>query len=239
MDVVALSGTGDPSGGAVAAPRERSRTRSAGRRGRTTLPGGGGAAAGGDGAAHVGAVVQSIGPKLRQLRTQRRLSLHQLAELSQVSPAAIHKIERASMVPTVTTLIKLATALGRPVSYFVEEGDVPEGPAVFIPAASWTEGEACLTGRRQRSISGPYGRFFITATMAVMEPHAESDRTPSEHPGEELIYLLKGTLDVEVDGRTFRLRSGDALHFRADRRHRWRNPRARRAEAVWMALVPT
>jgi transcriptional regulator with XRE-family HTH domain len=184
-------------------------------------------------------IVQSIGPKLRQLRTQRGLSLHRLAELSHVSPAAIHKVERAAMVPTVTTLIKLATALERPVSYFVEEPDIPEGPAVFIPARSGKAGDACLGGRRLRSISGPYGRFFLTATMAVMEPHADSGAAPIEHPGEELIFLLKGTLDVEVEGRTFRLRSGDALHFRTDRRHRWRNPRSRRAEAVWMALVPS
>jgi transcriptional regulator with XRE-family HTH domain len=200
---------------------------------------GGPSGPGGAGTAVVGEIVQSIGPKLRHLRTQRGLSLHQLAELAQVSPAAIHKIERTAMVPTVRTLIKLATALDRPVAYFVEEPDIPDGPAVFIPAGCSAEGEGCLTGRRQRSISGPYGRFFLSATMSVMEPHADSGLTPSEHPGEELIYLLKGTLDVEVDGRTFRLRSGDALHFRADRRHRWRNPRARRAEAVWMALFPS
>jgi transcriptional regulator with XRE-family HTH domain len=211
----------------------------AGGRSRAGLPVGGTRGAAGGGTSHVGEVVQSIGPKLRQLRTQRGLSLHQLAQLSQVSPAAIHKVERAAMVPTVTTLIKLATALDRPVSYFVEEDDLPEGPAVLIPATSWTGGEACLSGRRERSISGPSGRFLLTATMAVIEPHAESARTPDEHPGEELVYLLKGTLDVEVEGRTFRLRPGDALHVRTHRGHRWRNPRARRAEAVWMALLPT
>ena len=54
-----------------------------------------------------------------------------------------------------------------------------------------------------------------------------------EHPGEELIYLLEGALEVEVAGETFRLRSGDAIHFRTDRPHRWRNPGTRRARAVW------
>lgn len=239
MDVSALSGTAETAAGAIAGRPDRSRSGSSERRGRAAPAVGGTGGAGGGGASRVGEVVQSIGPRLRQLRTQRGLSLHQLAQLSQVSPAAIHKIERAAMVPTVTTLVKLATALDRPVSYFVEEDDLSEGPAVLIPAGSWTEGEARLTGRRERSISGPSGRFSLTATMTVIEPHAESERTSSERSGEELVYLLKGTLDVEVEGRTFRLRPGDALHFRADRGHRWWNPRSRRAEAVWMALVPS
>ncbi|MDQ1489108.1 MAG: Helix-turn-helix domain, partial [Actinomycetota bacterium] len=38
-------------------------------------------------------IVSSIGPKLRDLRLQRGLSLQQLAERADVSAAAIHKIE--------------------------------------------------------------------------------------------------------------------------------------------------
>ena len=39
-------------------------------------------------------IVSSIGPKLRELRLQRGLSLQQLAERSDVSAAAIHKIAK-------------------------------------------------------------------------------------------------------------------------------------------------
>ena len=53
-------------------------------------------------------IVSSIGPKLRELRIQRGMSLHQLAAQSDVSAAAIHKIERGGMVPTITTLLKIA-----------------------------------------------------------------------------------------------------------------------------------
>ncbi|MGH9003030.1 MAG: helix-turn-helix domain-containing protein, partial [Acidimicrobiia bacterium] len=50
-------------------------------------------------------IVTSIGPKLRELRLQRGLSLQQLADRADVSAAAIHKIERSGMVPTITTLL--------------------------------------------------------------------------------------------------------------------------------------
>ena len=45
-----------------------------------------------------------------------------------------------------------------------------------------------------------------------------------EHPGEELVFVLEGAFEMDVDGKTYPLRPGDALHFRTDRPHRWRNP---------------
>ena len=65
---------------------------------------------------------------MKRLRQEQRLSLQQLAVKAEVSAAAIHKIERNDMVPTITTLLKIATALDRPVTYFVEHDDVPAGP---------------------------------------------------------------------------------------------------------------
>jgi transcriptional regulator with XRE-family HTH domain len=64
----------------------------------------------------VDAVVSGIGPKIKALRKQHGYSLQSLAERADVSAATIHKIEQSDMVPTITTLLKIATALGRPVS---------------------------------------------------------------------------------------------------------------------------
>src|SRR2546427_12485962 len=71
-----------------------------------------------------------IGPKVRQLRRQKNLSLQQLAERSGLSAAAIHKIEHNGMVPTITTLMKLAAALNRSVAYFVDEE--PSEAAILV-----------------------------------------------------------------------------------------------------------
>jgi quercetin dioxygenase-like cupin family protein len=57
-----------------------------------------------------------------------------------------------------------------------------------------------------------------------------------EHPGEEMVYMLEGSLTFEVDDTSYTLRRGDALHFRTDRPHRWSNPGPRSARALWMAL---
>ena len=190
-------------------------------------------------AAHaVDNVVGAIGPKIRELRLQRGLSLQQLADRANVSPAAIHKIERNGMVPTIATLMKLAVALNRPVSYLIDEA-TPDGPVTFTPAGTGRVVFTSKTGLTLTSITGPYGRFYLAGTSVTFDPGASSGETAMEHPGEEFIYLLQGALEVEVGDQTFRLRPGDAIHFRTDRPHRWRNPSAKRARAVWMTQRPT
>lgn len=181
-------------------------------------------------------IIASIGPKVGQLRQQKRLSLQQLAERSGVSAAAIHKIERNGMVPTITTLMKLAAALNRSVAYFVEEEEHEDRPAVLIRAGGRRPVYTSKAGLELRGISGPYGRFFMAGAAATVEPGANSGLRPMEHPGEELVYVLAGSMCFEVAGEEYVLRRGDALHFRTDRPHRWRNPTARPARVVWMAL---
>jgi transcriptional regulator with XRE-family HTH domain len=182
-------------------------------------------------------VIASIGPKVRQLRRQKNLSLQQLAERAGLSAAAIHKIERNGMVPTITTLMKLAAALNRSVAYFVDEEQAE--PAVLIRC---DERKPVFTSKERlelAGISGPYGHFFMAGAVATVEPGADSGPKRMEHPGEELIFMLDGTMSFEVEGVEYMLRRGDALHFRTDRPHRWGNPTARPARAVWMALRST
>jgi len=183
-------------------------------------------------------IVDSIGPKVRRLRLQKGLSLQQLAERSGVSAAAIHKVERNGMVPTITTLIKLAASLNRPVSYFVGEDSELDSIAALIRRDERKPVYTSKQGLTLESISGPYGRFFIAAASAVVEPGADSGPKPMEHSGEELVHVLSGTLEFDVDGEIYRVSAGDSLHFRTDRPHRWSNPTARPAKALWMALRP-
>jgi transcriptional regulator with XRE-family HTH domain len=180
-------------------------------------------------------VITALGPKIRQLRRQKDLSLQQLAERSGVSAATIHKIERNGMVPTVTTLMKIAGALNRSVAYFVEEQEEAK-PVVFTPAGERRPVFTSKEGLDLRGITGPYGLFFMAGAVATVEPGAMSGPKPMEHPGEELVLVLSGVLTFEVDGEVYVVGSGDAIHFRTDRLHRWANPGEKPAQACWIAL---
>ena len=183
-------------------------------------------------------IVSGIGPKLRGLRKQAGLSLQQLAVRSDVSAAAIHKIELSGMVPTITTLLKLAGALGRPVAYFVDEEEVATDPTVLIRDGEQKPILTSHTGIDLAGISGPYGRFFLAGARATVIPGASSGERPMEHPGEELVYLLEGRMEFVVNEQTYCLRPGDSLHFRTVQPHFWCNPGTTDAVAIWMALRP-
>ncbi|MCW2499805.1 MAG: Cupin 2 conserved barrel domain protein [Frankiales bacterium] len=183
-------------------------------------------------------IVTSIGPKVRTLRKQSGLSLQQLAERSEVSAAAIHKIEQSGMVPTITTLLKVAGALGRPVGYFVDEAKHASDPTVFTKDGDQRPVYTSHAGIDLAGISGTYGRFFLAGARATVEPGASSGDKPLEHPGEELVYLLEGELEFVVNEQVFRLEPGDSLHFRSVQTHFWRNPGKVSATALWMALRP-
>ena len=63
--------------------------------------------------AEIEQTVSAIGAKVAKARAERGWSLQQLAARAGLSPAAIHKIEKSGMTPTITSLMKVATALGR------------------------------------------------------------------------------------------------------------------------------
>ena len=190
------------------------------------------------GPGRVDQVVEGIGPRLRELRQQRGLSLQQLAERAGVSAAAIHKIERSGMVPTITTLLKLADAFDRPVAYFVDEEADGAGPVAFTAAADRPELFSTDAGVDVRSISGSYARFLLDGRVVTVAAGAGSGGSLIERQGEELVLVLDGSLRFEVDGRLYEVGAGDALHLRTDRPHRWENAGAAPARAVWVALKP-
>ncbi|MEO6826356.1 MAG: XRE family transcriptional regulator [Microbacteriaceae bacterium] len=178
-------------------------------------------------------IVTSIGPKLHRLRQEQRLSLQQLAVKANVAAATIHKIEHNGMVPTITTLLKIAAALEQSVNCFLEdEGSLPERvrltvsderPAIFTPHR----------GLALEGLSGHYANFRSAAAVAIVAPGANSGSKPLSHPGEELVFVTEGALVFEIEGTTYSVGQGDAVHFVGDQQHRWANKTKMPARAIW------
>jgi transcriptional regulator with XRE-family HTH domain len=175
-------------------------------------------------------VVDAIGPKVRDLRQQAGLSLQQLARRADVSAAAIHKVERGDMVPTITTLLKLADALERPIAHFV--GDEAPTPVASVVAAG-AGAEARDGGTTRTAITAAPERFRVGGAAVVVDAGAEGS-SGGPQAGEELVHLLEGALEVEVAGERHVLGAGDTIQFPADRHARWRNPGPASARAVWL-----
>jgi transcriptional regulator with XRE-family HTH domain len=62
-----------------------------------------------------------VGTRLRQLREERNMSMRSLATASGLSANALSMIERGKTSPSVSTLYKLADAMGVPITTFFGE----------------------------------------------------------------------------------------------------------------------
>lgn len=179
--------------------------------------------------------VSEIGGKLAKARAERGWSLQQLAGRAGLSPAAVHKIEKGGITPTIATLMKLAAALGKTVSYFIEESD-PLRPVTVVRADQRATLYTSKRGLSLANISGRYGPFFVAGAEATLEPGADSGPDPMVHPGEELVLVLEGEMTFVIDDEVYDLAEGDSIHFRTTCRHAWSNPGDVPARAIWLAI---
>ena len=179
--------------------------------------------------------VSGIGAKVAKARAERGWSLQQLSRRAGLSPASIHKIEKSGMTPTITSLMKIAAALGKSVGWFIEESDGLR-PVTVIRRVERPRLYTSKQGLVLHNISGRYGPFFVAGAEADIEPRADSGPEPMVHPGEELVLLLEGRMTFTVDGEDYELQEGDSIHFRTAHPHSWRNPTDRPARAIWLAI---
>jgi transcriptional regulator with XRE-family HTH domain len=179
--------------------------------------------------------VSEIGSKVAKARAERGWSLAQLAERAGLSTAAVHKIEKSGMTPTIASLMKVAAALGKSVGYFVEEVEATR-PVTVIRADERTRLYTSKRGLELQNISGRYGPFWVAGAEAHLEPLADSGPEPMSHPGEELVLVLDGRMTFTIDGESYALDAGDSIHFRTVRPHSWANPDDGPARAIWLAI---
>jgi transcriptional regulator with XRE-family HTH domain len=179
--------------------------------------------------------VSEIGAKVAKARAERGWSLAQLADRAGLSTAAIHKIEKSGMTPTIASLMKVAAALGKSVGYFVEEVEATR-PVTVIRSDERTRLYTSKQGLELQNISGRYGPFWVAGAEAHLEPLADSGPEPMSHPGEELVLVLDGRMTFAIDGESYELDTGDSIHFRTVRPHSWANPDDRPARAIWLAI---
>jgi transcriptional regulator with XRE-family HTH domain len=162
-----------------------------------------------------GSTLSSIGDCLRATREQQGLSLEQAAELSGISKSHLSRLESAERQPSVAALLALSAALGVAVGTFF--GETQGAAPLMISGPDEPSRES--NGLTITPCSGYAGSSVIDALRVTVEPDRPAP-VPARHPGEEWIYVLKGTLRLEYDGDVHFLEAGTAAHFNAEVPHR-------------------
>ena len=173
-----------------------------------------------------------IGPRLRQLRVTRGLSLAEVAETVGISVGFLSALERSHMSASVGTLRRLARYYKTNILDFFDPSE--SNTRLVQPAA------------RKVLQAGPGVRMELLAWgNTVMEPHlfrikpkAGSGESYS-HEGEEFLFILRGELEISVQDEQYRLKTGDSFYFESATPHRWKNPGRSETWVLWVNTPPT
>lgn len=175
----------------------------------------------------------SLGERLRQLRTERRLSQRDLAARAGISTNSVSLIERDEISPSVSTLQSLASALNIKISYFFD--DEYQGDVLLVKGA-----ERPIIRGKGLIIEGVGQRLpnqEVEPFRVILEPHAMSGERQVVHPGQEFICCQEGKVEYLIDGQSYIVEQGDFLIFEATLPHIWRNPFDERA--VFLLVIQT
>lgn len=143
-----------------------------------------------------------------------------LAERCGLSINAISQIERGENSPTVSSLHRLATALGVPIGDFFED-DVRQ-TMVYVQRDSGLRSGS--NGVIMESLGIGLFNQQLEPFRVTLQPGVGNVEDPISHLGEEFVHCLEGEIEYTIGYRIFRLLRGDSLLFDATQSHAYHNP---------------
>jgi len=166
----------------------------------------------------------ALGPSLRALRSDRKLSLSKVAAATGVSASFLSLVENGKSDIATGRLRRLLDFYGVSIS------DI-------LPEPSSDDGVLRHEQRIRLHAPGPgVDLFLLTADtrrelmpmLLEFEPRGRLAE-PGIHRGEEWVYVIEGELALELEGSELRvLRAGDSAYYSSERRHRFTNASTRK-----------
>ncbi|PWJ10049.1 helix-turn-helix domain-containing protein [Jannaschia seohaensis] len=183
-------------------------------------------------ATEAAAEAEPAGPRMgRRIRTRRqkeRMTLQAVADVARISPGYLSLIERDKAVPTLTTLDRIARAIGTGLDELVSR----PGPVDCMTRAETRPrfflGSDLLGYER---VSAQFPGAELSSYVLTAAPGYASETVM--HDGEEQVFVLAGRMRLTLDGAEFDLGQGDSVHYTSERPHAWANPFPEPAQVLW------
>lgn len=184
-----------------------------------------------------------IGRRLRHARLTHRLTLRQLAEQAECSESMLSKIENGRALPSMATLYRVIKVLGltmgqlftnahRPAGIISRAGERAILPIHPLRPNSDTKVEQLI----------PYDPSHLLEGSIHLIAPGTGARTSDDlitHEGEEVGYVIEGTLEIIVGKERYTVNAGDSAHFRSEIPHGYFNPGPKPARIIVINTPPT
>ena len=171
--------------------------------------------------------------RLKRLRGLKGLTLEQLAERTALTKSYLSKVERGVSVPSIATALKIADAFEVGVG---ELFGVSAAGSDFVVVRKAERkpfpGRSSKAGHRYEAIApgqvhGLFEAFVDHPPFAV-----PLDYKRAQHRGQEMIFVVKGRIDVALPHTSIKLGEGDCMVFNGQLPHRVLSLKPQRAEIL-------
>ncbi|MFL0245722.1 helix-turn-helix domain-containing protein [Candidatus Clostridium stratigraminis] len=164
----------------------------------------------------------NIGVKIKNLRTEKGITLKELSEKSELSVGYLSQLERGLTTIAVDSLEKIAKILEVHLTFFFDYPHKKE--------------EAVLRSYEQEILDIDEGGFIkynlstnledkqiVPRLVEILPQKNEEEIISYKHEGEEFVYVLEGILTIYINGERYEVYPGDSVHMNSSIRHNWAN----------------
>ena len=179
-----------------------------------------------------------IGRRIKASRIHKRFTLEQLADQTGFTKGYLSRIEKSEKSPPLSTLGIIARVLGITISFLVGEGEKQTSFGIV------RKGERPLVARRGAALDYSYEAVAHTFPNKKMEPFIltlplkPKKKTIHQHEGEELLFVLEGTMKFLLGNREYILEEGDCIYFDSGIRHFGESAGRKEAKCFMVIYTP-
>lgn len=177
---------------------------------------------------------QIVGQHVHRLRVEAGMSLRTLARQTGFSPSFVSQLENGQVSPSISSMEKIAAALGVTLGQFFAATGGGEGGLIVRAAdrttlsSGWSQAEV-----EALSLARPTAR--LEATLVTLRAGGRSGKHPYPDPREEFAFVLQGEVILTLGPEQHRLRRGDAATIIPGELRLWRNEK--RSPARFMIIA--
>ena len=154
----------------------------------------------------------NLGSILRSARKERKLTLKNVAEKAGISEGFLSQVENEVNSPSLDTLVNICNAIGIRAGDVLKEAEKQER-LVTIRRGDWQDLELPASGFATRRFFSPENRRIIDSSIIAIEPGASIPARKNVKNTQEVLCVLKGSVELSHGGEIIRLFEGDSVHY--------------------------
>jgi len=170
-------------------------------------------------------VARQLGGRIREARLSQRITLSKLSAEANLSPGFLSRLERGETNASISNLIAISSSLGIPLREFFEDASEAAAPKYMLTRARdrGKKPDLSANGYTYHLSSGTFAGQQMSAFELTFPPGEQAPPKLLTHEGEEVLFLLEGTIEFQIGSESLVMKPGDCVHFNCEQPHMGRN----------------